>query len=554
MRRFAELFHALDTTGSTGEKVELLAEYFASASDADGAWALALLTGNRPKGAATTAVLKRAAMQSAGIPEWLLKECHTAVGDLSEAVALVLPFAGGGAVESLERTVTERVLPLRGADEAGKVAILSEAWRAFGVDERIVYHKLIRGGFRVGVQKRLVVRGLAKAFDMDPDVIEHRMMGGFEPTPQRFRAIVSGERDEDHKARGYPFYLAHPLGQLSPSEVGLQLGPAPDWIAEWKWDGIRAQLVWRDGAATLWSRGGGLISEQFPELIEAARLLPRGTVLDGEVLLWRGDRARPFAALQTRLNRTVAPTHQLSLFDDTRVVMMVYDLIERDGVDLRQEAFGSRRAKLQALIDSVGLREQRTIMLSPLVPGTDWERLASERAKSRSLGVEGLMLKHRASMYGVGRARSDSSLGWRKWKIEPFTADAVLVGAQPGSGRRASLYTDYTFAVWDRPGDADADKERALLPFAKAYSGLTQEQIERLDAWIRSNTTMKRGPFRRVRPEQVFELAFESVQVSDRHKSGLAVRFPRIKRWREDKPVSEADHLETLRALLGGAS
>lgn len=545
MRRFAALFHALDATGSTSEKVSLLAEYFREADAGDAAWALALLTGNRPKGAATTAVLKEMAIEAAWIPEWLLKECHAAVGDLSETIALLLPEPEAGEAESLAQTMENRVVPLGASGDAEKRATISTAWAVLNGDERIVYHKLIRGGFRVGVQKRLVARGLGEAFGIEADVIQHRLMGGFEPTAEAFEAMVSEDADSERLVRGYPFYLAHPLIVESADAVGEALGDVSDWICERKWDGIRAQLVWRSGEATLWSRGEGLIGEQFPELLDTATGLPDGTVLDGEVLLWRGERHMSFAALQKRLNRKVAPTHQMSLFDDTRVVLVVYDLLEQDGEDLRGLAFEERRAQLEALVGGLDEATRETVRLSETVDAGSWDAAEREWHRSRELGVEGLMLKHRASVYGVGRTKGGDGLGWYKWKVEPLTADAVMVGAHPGSGRRASLYTDYAFAVWDGEGN-----DRALVTFAKAYSGLTQEEIEKLDSWIRANTTMKRGPFRQVKPTQVFELAFEGLQESDRHKSGIAVRFPRIKRWRDDKPASEADTLETLRGLL----
>lgn len=546
MRRFAELFHAVDATTSTSDKVALLAAYFQGVPSDDAAWALALLTGNRPKGAATTGVLRQLAIETTEIPEWLLAECHAAVGDLSETIALLLPEPDATEPESLAATMAERVLPLRTSNEDQKRSIIRAAWAAFRGDERIVYHKLIRGGFRLGIQKRLVARALAEATGLEHDTVLHRLTGGFDPTSEAFDAIVSREDQRDRMVQGYPFYLAHPLAAGGADEVGERLGNRTDWIAERKWDGIRAQLVWRAGISTLWSRGEGLISEQFPELLAAASYLPDGTVLDGEVLLWRHGSPLPFAALQRRLNRKVAPTHQLKLFDETRAVMIAYDLLEQAGEDLRQHPLFDRRARLEAMVNRFDT--DHTFRLSEMVDAKDWAGLESERAKSRDLGVEGLMLKHRRAPYGVGRTKADEGLGWYKWKVDPYTAEAVLIGANPGSGRRANLYTDYTFAVWD--GD-ESNPDRALVTFAKAYSGLTQDEIERLDAWIRSHTTTKRGPFRSVQPSQVFELAFEGIQASDRHKSGLAVRFPRIARWRTDKPAAEADTLATLQALLG---
>jgi len=551
VRRFAALFHDLDATASTAEKVSLLAGYFGEAEPGDAAWALALLTGRRPKGAATTAVLRELAIEVSGVPGWLLNECHAAVGDLSETIALLLPEPEAVGEESLSETMDRRVVPLAASGIGGKRGIIRDAWACLGGDERIVYHKLIRGGFRVGVQKRLVARGLGEAFGIDPDVIQHRMMGGVEATAEGFARVVSDDGASERLVRGYPFYLAHPINADSAGGVEGALGDASGWLCERKWDGIRAQLVWRSGEATLWSRGEGLIGEQFPELLDAARGLPDGTVLDGEVLIWSGGRHLAFSALQKRLNRRVAPSHQMSLFDDSRGVLIAYDLLEEGGDDLRGKAMEERRGRLESLLGALDAVTRETVRLSEMVPVRSWADAEAEWARSRALGVEGLMLKHRRSVYGVGRTKSGDGAGWYKWKVEPFTADAVMVGAHPGSGRRASLYTDYAFAVWDGEGPA-----RELVTFAKAYSGLTQEEIERLDAWIRANTTMKRGPFRQVKPTQVFELAFEGLRESDRHKSGVAVRFPRIRRWRDDKPAAEADTLATLRGLLdmrGGA-
>jgi DNA ligase-1 len=540
MRRFTRLFFDLDATTSTGEKLACLESYFRDAPPEDACWGLAMLTGNRPKGAASTGVLRAACLERTGHPEWLLAECHAAVGDLSETIALLLPEPNKDTDEPLHVTMAERVLPLRGSEDGEKARIIGGAWDEFGSRERLVYHKMIRGGFRVGVQKRLVTRALASVAGIDPEVMAHRLVGRFEPTPGAFRALMGAETPEDQAQRPYPFFLAHPL-----EGEAQALGDAADWVAEWKWDGIRAQLIRRGGETALWSRGEEPIAAQFPEIVSAGAGLPDGTVIDGEVLLWRGGGPLPFSELQTRLNRKVAPTHQPGLFDDTRAVLVTYDLLEWEGADLRGQAFETRRANLRVVVAQIG---SDTLLISEPVKGDSWETWAAARGRARSHGAEGLMLKHRASVYGIGRTRSADAPGWLKWKVDPYTLDAVLVGAQPGSGRRASLYTDYTFAVWDRePEDGDAE----LITFAKAYSGLDQDEIERLDRWIRSNTTARRGPFRQVRPQQVFEIAFEGLRASDRHRSGIAVRFPRILRWRTDKPASEADTVRTLRGLLG---
>ena len=534
MRRFTELYLALDGTNAVSEKTEALVHYLESAPPADAAWVVALLTGNRPRGLGASRLLRTLCLEVTGHPDWLLEECRTAVGDLSETIALLLPPPERGCDDSLDQVMRERVLPLRDADDDGRRELIRSAWSALDAEQRLVHHKLIRGGFRVGVRKSTVVRALARLAGLDVDLMAHRLTGRFEPTADAFRALLQPARPREHRERPYPFLLAHPLA-VEPAS----LGPVTDWVLEDKWDGIRAQLMIRSGDRRLWSRGEEPIGHQFPELLAVADL-PDDTVLDGEVLLWSGDRPRPFHELQTRLNRNRPPEPQLELFSEVEARFVAYDLLEEEGTDLRDRPLEERRRRLACLLerlDSPSLAPSR-----PHEPA-DWTEAARLRATARARGTEGLMLKRRASRYGVGRVRGED--GWLKWKLDPHTADAVMIGAQPGSGRRASLYTDYTFAIWDRTAE-----EPVLVSFAKAYSGLEQGEIERLDRWIRKNTVARNGPFRAVRPEQVFEIAFDGIQRSGRHRSGLAVRFPRILRWREDKPAAEADDTATLTDLL----
>jgi len=542
MRRFTRLYLDLDATNSTLEKTALLRTYFEQAPEADAAWALALFVGERPKQTASSRVLKSLALEVSGVSPWLFGECRQAVGDLSETIAILLPEPEHAETEefSLAGAMEQHVLPLAGAAESERAQIIRAAWNALGADERFVYHKLIRGGFRVGVQKRLVTRALAEVAGVDPKTIAQRLTGGFAPTPEAYRAVLSGEAPAERALAPLPFYLAPQLDK-DPSELG---DPA-DWRAEWKYDGIRAQLVRRSGETALWSRGDELVTALFPEIVGAAGSLPADAVLDGEILIWSGDKPRPFAELQTRLNRTAAPPPQLHLFDESRAVMLVFDLLETSGEDLRDRRHDDRRARLEVLLDQAG---SDALRLAPRVEIDTWEALAAQRESSRTRRVEGLMLKHKDSSYGEGRRRAET--GWWKWKVDPFSVDAVLVSAQPGSGRRASLYTDYTFALWS--GDKHSDDGRELVTFAKAYSGLDQDEIETLDKWIRANTTKKTGPFRTVEPVHVFEIAFEGAQRSKRHKSGVAVRFPRIARWRRDKPAEEADDVAAVRAIAEG--
>lgn len=545
MKRFAALYRELDASTGTDDKTDALCGYFRSAPPADAAWAVYFLTGQRLKRTLSTRALRSAAIEAAAIPPWLLEECYAAVGDFSETVSLLLPDPVNDSEEPLHITMQRRVLPLIGADEPTQRSILLDAWAALGAAERLAFHKIIRGGFRVGVQRRMVVRALAALSGLPAELIERRLVGGFEPLPERFAALMvpAGDAPVDDD-RPYPFFLANPL--QDPPE---SLGPVEQWLIEWKWDGIRAQALKRSGRITLWSRGEEIVTDQFPEIQSALAALPGDLVLDGEVLAWRedaaGGRPLPFADLQKRLNRKSAPTLQPGLFDTDRVVFAAFDILERDGTDLRQQPTRHRRQLLERLLDV----PPDGIHLSPRVAVGTWEQVSQARAAARGRAAEGLMLKHLDSEYASGRSRLDAAdgrpAGWWKWKVDPYSVDAVLVYAQPGSGRRAGLLTDYTFAVWDT-----AQSPPVLVPFTKAYSGLSNEEIERVDAWARGHTTAKTGPVRAVDPTLVFEIAFEAIAESDRHRAGLAVRFPRIARWRTDKSAEQADTLESLRRLL----
>jgi len=527
MRRFTALFMALDATTSTREKVAALAAYFRTAPAHDVAWAVYFLTGRKLKRLVGSRDLREAAIAAAGIPPWLFEASYDAVGDLAETIALLLPPPDATDDAPLATWVDETLAPLAGLPSPDVQARLQAAWRRLDRDERFVFGKLITGAFRVGTARQLVYRALADATDIPVADIAHRLIGEWTPSPQFFDQLrASVPAGEAH--RPYPFFLAYPL-----EDDPATLGDVRDWQAEWKWDGIRAQVVRRADRASVWSRGEDVVDEAFPEIVEAAQRLPPGTVLDGEILAWSvsEERPLPFARLQQRLNRkTPGP----KLLRDTPVVLVAYDLLEHDGADARGWPFDRRRAALLKLLPIAP-----SLRLSPPLDAPDWITLAQARARSRAELAEGLMLKRRDAPYGVGRVRGP----WWKWKIEPYTIDAVLVYAQAGHGRRASLYTDYTFAVW-RDGE--------LVPFAKAYSGLTDDEIRKVDAWVRAHTLERFGPVRRVEPVLVFELAFEAIQASSRHKSGIAVRFPRIQRWRVDKPAAEADTLETLAALADG--
>lgn len=534
MKAFAALYAALDSTTRTTAKTEALIAYFRAARPEDAGWAVYFLTGNRPRQAVKTALLHAWAAEAAALPGWLFAECYDAVGDLAETIALILPSATRQDDIPLHRWIEERLLTLRSLDEAAQRAALLQYWRELEGTERFVFNKLITGAFRVGVSELLVIRALAAVSDIDAKVIAHRLAGSWEPSPANYLRLVSKEADAFDVSKPYPFFLAHPLE----GEPAV-LGDAADWQAEWKWDGIRGQLVKRKGQIFLWSRGEELISHQFPEIIEAAAALP-DCVIDGEVLPVKGEQVLPFTALQKRLGRK---NPGKKVLQDTPAIFLAYDLLEHADGDWRARPLHERRAQLHRLIYSLPIDPggPRVLQLSDIVRAPSWETLAIARQESRSRGTEGLMLKRRDSPYGVGRPRGD----WWKWKIEPYTLDCVLIYAQRGHGKRASLYTDYTFGVW-----RDGENGRELVPFAKAYSGLSDEEIAEVDAFIRKNTIEKFGPVRTVKPELVFELAFEGIQRSPRHKSGVAVRFPRMARIRRDKKIEEADSLDTILRLI----
>lgn len=552
MKAFAELYARLDATTSSNAKLQAMQEYFAEAPPADAAWAVYFLAGGRPRQVVPTRVLRELATQLAGLSDWLFEESYQAVGDLAETIALLLPDSQHVSDQGLAWWLEEQLLPLRGLPPAELAERLPPLWAQLDRESLMVSLKLLTGAFRVGVSKLLVTRALAGLAQIDAKRVAQRLVGytdlSHRPTAQRYLALIAAESEDEHAQRGgqpYPFFLAHPLQQPL-EQFDAVLGAASDWLVEWKWDGIRAQLVKRDGRLWLWSRGEELITERFPELHELAEALPDGSVLDGELVAWKepatGSGAvfgiQPFALLQQRIGRK---TLSKKLLEEVPAALLAYDLLEWRGEDWRSRPQDERRARLELLVAEVG---DGRLQLSPQLTGSDWQDFARQREASRELGVEGMMLKRRDSLYGVGRTR-DLGLWW-KWKIDPFSVDAVLIYAQRGHGRRASLYSDYTFAVWDdsTPG------ERVLVPFAKAYSGLTDEEMRKVDAIIRKTTVEKFGPVRSVTPTLVFELGFEGIALSKRHKSGVAVRFPRMLRWRTDKQVEDADTLSTLQGLL----
>lgn len=524
MKRFTKLFMALDQTTRTNLKVDALKEYFSTAPHRDAAWAAYLLAGKKVGKALSSRRLRDWVSEEANLPAWLVEECFVAVGDLSETLALLLPDNPDAQDIPLHEIVETRIVPLSRMSESEQRATIKQVWRQLDAQERFLFHKLISTNFRVGVSRSLLVRGLAQAAGVEEAIMAHRIAGNWKPTEDDFTAIFSGEGQRDDPARPYPFLLAHAL-QDQPET----LGPITDWQLEWKWDGTRAQMIRRSGQTILWSRGESSVATAFPELHLIGATLPDGTVLDGEILAWENDRPLPFGMLQRRLNRkNVEPM----LFVDVPVAFLAYDILEFNRQDIREKPLHERRTTLEKLAT-----EHPDLRLSPLISAHDWTDAIRLMAESRARGVEGLMIKRRDSIYAVGRPTGV----WWKLKVEPYTVDCVMIAAQPGHGKRAGLFTDYTFAV---------RKEEKLVPVAKAYSGLTDEEIDEVDRFVRNHTIGKYGPVRAVEPRLIFELGFEGIQASDRHQSGIALRFPRMLRWRKDKKVEEIDTLQTLEKLL----
>jgi DNA ligase-1 len=525
LRGFARLYEALDGTTSTNEKVDALATYFSEVPDPDGAWAVFFLVGERLKRLVATRVLREQAAAAAGVAPWLFEECYRVCGDLAETAALLVPEgAGRGCPDRpLHVWIEGEILGLRDRDEPQQAAMLRGWWEELRGTERFLLNKLLTGALRVGVSRGLVARALARVAGVEAATILHRLAGNWEPSASAWRALIGEATAEDDLSKPYPFLLAAPL-QAEPEA----LGPIEDWAIEWKWDGIRAQVLHRGGEIAIWTRGEELVTERYPEVAAIARRWPAGSVLDGEILAWRGDAPLPFAVLQRRIGRQ-RPGRRI--LEEAPVSFLAYDLLEERGADLRDEPLRERRRRLAALAEATTTR-----LSAPLEPAS-WHEARELRHAARERGTEGLVIKRLDSRYGVGRRRGR----WWKWKVDALTVDAVLIYAQAGHGRRANLFTDYTLAVWN---------EGELVPVAKAYSGLSDAELRTMDRWIRRHTTERFGPVRSVEPVQVFEIAFDSIRSSRRHKAGLALRFPRILRRRQDKPAADADTLETLQQLL----
>lgn len=526
MKQFARLFTSLDQTTKTTKKVDALVEYFKVSEDIDRLWAVAILSHRRPRRTVKTSLLRVWAAEMSGIPLWLFEESYHIVGDLAETIARVLPKAK----TSNDKTLSDWIYLIKNLEkkeEDFKKDVVVSAWNTMDYRERFVFNKLITGGFRVGVSQKLMMKALARFEGQEENAIAHRLMGNWTPDTTSYDELIQSENPLDDISKPYPFYLAYAL-EGAPQE----LGDIVDWQIERKWDGIRGQLIVREKHLFIWSRGEELVTDKFPEYAPLKDLLPDGTVIDGEILPFKEEQPLSFNMLQTRIGRKNVTK---KILDTVPVVLMAYDLLEDKGEDIRQLPLKKRRSRLEHTIAEA--QAESLLPLSQVLSPQTWQAAAQERLQSRAYFSEGLMLKHLNSPYRSGRKKGD----WWKWKVDPLTVDAVLLYAQQGHGRRANLFTDYTFAVWD------GDK---LVPFTKAYSGLTDKEFSAITAWVRRNTKERFGPVRSVKPELVFEIAFEGINKSNRHKSGVALRFPRMLRWRTDKKIKEANTLEDLHKML----
>ena len=529
MKQFAELIRTLDSTNKTTLKVEALTHYFKIAAPKDKVWAIAILSHRKPPRPVNTTLLRQWASELANIPAWLFEESYHIVGDLAETIALIVPASSASSDKSLSQFLQE-IIELKSKTEEEKKEYLFNNWRDLNYYERFVFSKLITGSFRIGVSQKLMTRALSKATEIDEDILAYKLMGNWEPSKISFDQLILQQNEEDYLSKPYPFYLAYAVE----NDV-KDLGDVSEWSAEHKWDGIRSQVIVRNNELFVWSRGEELVTDKYPEFQAFVEALPNGTVLDGEILPFPDNEIGTFNDLQTRIGRK---TVSKALLKKTPVILKAYDILEWEGKDVRELAFSERRKILEELYSNVK-NEDIPLYLSEKISFDSWEEVAIERDRAREERSEGLMLKRLDSPYLVGRKKGD----WWKWKVDPLTIDAVLTYAMRGHGRRSNLFTDYTFGLWD-------EEKKELVTFAKAYSGLTDEEFRKVDAWIKKNTLDRFGPVRSVTPHHVFEIAFEGVAASGRHKSGVATRFPRILRWRKDKKIEEANTVEDLKALI----
>lgn len=525
MKHFAELISTLESTNKTNAKIDAMVHYLHTAPENDKLWFLALFTGKRPKRPVNTNLLKHWALEITGLPEWLFLESYSSVGDLGETLSLILPPPVNDIQKSLSQWMTE-LISLKYQTDDEKKTYVTESWNGLDYTERFIFNKLIGGSFRIGVSKKLLISALSKYSEIDSSQLMHSIMGKWNVDEMNFEDLISGININPDNSKPYPFCLAYPL------EKEIQdLGIPEDWQVEYKWDGIRGQLIKRNGEIFIWSRGEELVTPQFPELLNALETFEGNFVIDGEILAVLNDEVLNFNELQKRLNRkTITP----KMLREIPVKAFVYDILEFNNEDLREKPLSERRQILEKLLLA---NPSESIIISEMIAFDKWESLIEVREKSRENNSEGLMLKLKNSSYHTGRKKGE----WWKWKVDALTIDAVLIYAQKGSGRRSGYYTDYTFAV---------KKDNQLVTIAKAYSGLTDKEIMEVSRFVTKNAIEKFGPVRTVKPELVFEIAFEGIGFSNRHKSGVALRFPRIVRWRRDKKIDEIDDIEEVKKLI----
>jgi DNA ligase-1 len=529
MIRFAELYAQLDATTRTLEKVAALKSYFRSAPPHDAAWAVFLLLGRKIGRAVPSKLIRQWAAESTGYAPWLIDECNLVAGDFSETLSLLLPPPVSADPPALHEVIEDKLQSLHGRQPSTQRQIILHLWNRLESREKFLLHKLIGGELRVGVSRLLVIRALAENAGVESAVMTHRLTGNWQPSGEFFASLMSGNIVESADVLlPFPFMLANALDR----PTGL-LGTVTDWLMEWKWDGIRAQLIRRVGRGSLWSRGEEMIAGAFPDLMADSTVLPDGIVLDGEILAWDNstEKPLPFASLQHRLNRKNV---ELTFWPDVQLAFVVFDLLEINRQDIRDKPLRERRQ----LLDTLGLQKTKLLRVSSNIEIATWEELESLVAQSRGRRVEGLMLKRLDGPYVPGRPTG----AWWKLKVQPFTIDAILTAAQPGRGRRAGLLTDYTFSIWD-----DAGK---LVTICKAYSGLTDEELAEVDRFVRRTATERFGPVYSAAPLRVYEIGFEAIAASNRHKSGIALRFPRILRQRTDKTPQQADTVASLKKML----
>jgi len=524
---FANLVSELSASTKTYEKIQSLVDYFAIAPDTDKVWVIAIFSGRRPRRSVNSRLMREWVIEIVHIPEWLFNECYHTVGDFSETLALLLPDVKNDnqITESLSYYL-EKFIAIEKEDENIKKNFIVDSWQQMNKNERFVFNKFITGSFRIGVSQKTIVNALAKVVELSSSVIAHRISGNWDPVTTTFQELLSETASLSDFSKPYPFYLAYAIdGEVE------DLGDINEWQAEWKWDGIRGQIIKRNNELFVWSRGEELMTDKFPEYFILKDFLPDGVVLDGEIIPAEQGKPLSFAVLQTRIGRKNISKKQLQ---EAPISFFAYDLLEYNYEDWREKPLIERRKKLEEIITPI---KNNAIQISEIIHCNSWNELAELRKKSREMNSEGIMLKRKNSDYKVGRKRGD----WWKWKIDPLTIDCVMVYAQKGSGRRSNLYTDYTFAV------KDGDK---LVTFTKAYSGLTDKEFRQIDNFVKRNSIEKFGPVRTVKPELVFEIAFEGIAASNRHKSGVALRFPRMSRWRKDKTVEDINTMDDLREML----